>query len=285
MNDTEERAPSVQGGVPTILILVVSTDREPWRDIEVNGQRQTWAAPSSVPSGCRVIYYYGTGMGSRRHAARVTARLMRANPQHSLRAKLGTYLTRSLSARAAGAHCELLGDQLWTRVPEVYWFLLPKLIAALRWATTALPPFDYVYRPNVSSYVDLARLRETASRMPRQACYAGYPGRPPAEGPTFASGAGILMSWDVAVSVAQYRGWRWGAIDDVAVGECCADLGIGLVPLPRVDLTDPQSAELITDDELRSVFHFRCKSGGDALRSDVATMVRLHQRIEKLRSS
>lgn len=270
--------------LPTILVLVLSIDREPWRTIELEGQRRTWAAPESVPDGCRVVFYYGHP-GARTQAARVAARLARLRGS-SLPARALAHASRGaledISIRSATAGARLAGDRLWTRVPEAYAFTLPKLLAALRWATSgALDPFDYVYRTNTSSYVNIERLRATAAVLPRTGCYAGWLGRPPETGPSFVKGAGILLSWDVAREVAGHRGpWSWGQTDDAAVGAFLAARGTDPIPLPRTLLRRPEDVAALAEEELRTSCQFRCKSHG-AERQDHVTMATLHARLQR----
>lgn len=254
---------------PTILVLVLSVDREPWRSIELEGQRRTWAAPGAVPDGCRVVFYYGRG-GLAAGAGRVLARLARS-------ARAARPLFAAVSARTAAAGARLDGDRLWTRVPEAYPFLLAKLVAALRWALAA-ERFDFVYRTNTSSYVNLARLQEVAAELPRSGCYAGFLGNPPATGPPFVKGAAILLSRDVAALVAGHDAWSWGAVDDAALGAFLASRGIEPIPLPRVLVRGPGDVEALAGDELRAAPHVRCKSHGGA-RTDAATMAAIHARV------
>jgi hypothetical protein len=253
-----------------VLVLVLSIDREPWRSIEREGQRRTWAAPERVPGGCRVVFYYGRG-GAAAQAGRVAARLARA--------RVAPGLFAALARRSAAAPSTLVGDRLLTRVPDAYAFTLPKLLAALRWAASgAAGAFDYVYRTNTSSYVNLARLREVAAGLPADGCYAGFLGRPPAEGPPFVKGAGLLLGRDLVEAVAANDRWGWGAVDDAALGAFLAARGVEPIPLPRVLVHDPAEVAALSDEELRAAPHFRCKSRG-ATRSDALTMAAIHARV------
>ena len=254
-------------------MLVLSIDREPWRTIEREGQRRTWAAADAVPAGCRVVFYDGRpGAGAR--AGRVIARLARTGVPPFPAA------FAAVSARAAAAPARAAGDRLLTAAPEAFAFTLPKLLAALRWAAgSAAGSFDYVYRTNTSSYVRLARLQAAAAALPRSGCYAGWLGRTPAAGPPFVKGAGILLSRDVAAEVARHHGpWPWGAVDDAAVGAFLAGRGFEAVPLHRGLLRSPDDVAALPEDELRKTFLFRCKSQGGA-RVDHLTMQALHARL------
>lgn len=273
--------------LPTILVLACSTDREPWRTIERDGQRRTWAAPELIPPGCRVVFYSGRH-GAAAQAGRVLGRLARVQGPDPVRRLVGAASRRAFAAvstRAAAAPPRLEGDCIWTRAPEAFTFMLPKLLAALRWATSgAAGRQDYVFRTDTSAYVALGRLREVAAELPRTGCYAGWLGRPPPQGPPFVKGDGVFLSWDVAEEVAAYRGpWRWGAEDDAALGAFLLARGTEPIPLPRSLARTPADVAQLSEEELRSAFVFRCKSqGGD--RVDHLTMQALHARLGRARS-
>jgi hypothetical protein len=165
-------------------------------------------------------------------------------------------------------------------VPEAYAVTLPKLLAAVRWAASgAAGEFDYVYRTNTSAYVDLPALRAAAAALPRHGCYAGFLGRPPAEGPPFVKGAGILLSRDVVAELAATDArWSWGTTDDAALGRHLAARGLEPIPMQRVLLRTAEDVAAIAEDELRSAALFRCKGQG-AVREDHLTMLALHERI------
>lgn len=241
--------------MPRILVLVLSIDREPWRTIEQLGQRRTWAAKSDAD----VLYYYGRD-GLRRHATRVAAR---------------AGLTSSLSVRAAAAPCRLAGDRLWCDVPEVYRFTLPKLLAALRWAL-AHREFEYVYRTNTSSYINLDRLQVVAEGLPRERCYAGWVIRRDPDGLPFVSGGGMLMSRDVAEAFATRSDWNWGTTDDAAFGEAAAAMRLDLVPLDRVRVRTIDDVAALTEEQLATTFNYRCKTEA---RNDHEIMVALDRRL------
>ena len=266
---------------PTILVLVLSVDREPWRDIELHGQRITWASPEAIPEGCDVVYYYGVG-GLYRFVGRAAGRLARFGGSNLLSRvvrRVGKNLVERISRRSSRRPAVLDGDRLLTRVPDVYKFALPKMISALRWATApGMPRFDFVYRTNTSSYISLTRLQDVAANMPRRDCYAGFLGLHPTRGYHFASGSGMLLSWDVASRVGStLTGLNWEKIDDEALGELLDTAEITVKPLPRTSVQDVDEVELLPGDELRTAFHFRCKSPSEP-RTDAAIMLAIHAR-------
>lgn len=140
-----------------------------------------------------------------------------------------------------------------------------------------IPPYDYVWRTNLSSVLDFAGLERFLSSLNQpNGLYAGYIGkalfgdhnlkggglgssgkRSGAErsSPTFfASGAGFLMSCDVAMYLVSNRdSLRWDIIDDVAIG-ALLEPRFGLMHLERCWV---QSEHIVAE---KDVFHFRCES-------------------------
>ena len=152
---------------------------------------------------------------------------------------------------------------------------------------------NFVWRTNLSSVLDFAGLeRYLGTILSSKTLYAGYVGkilvndhnvyieggglgrkhpiRSVASGdaqedaeqrssPTFfASGAGFLMSRDVALYLIENKEFlRWDLIDDVAIG-ALLEPKFGIVPLDRcwVQSGDEDISALVAN----GVFHFRCES-------------------------
>jgi hypothetical protein len=160
--------------------------------------------------------------------------------------------------------------------------ILHKTVEALSFflrerSSLMIPPYDYVWRTNLSSVLDFEGLeRFILSLNQPNGLYAGYIGkalfgdhnlkggglgssgkRSGAErsSPTFfASGAGFLMSRDVAMYLVSNRdSLRWDIIDDVAIG-ALLEPRFGLMHLERCWV---QTEHIVAE---KDVFHFRCES-------------------------
>jgi len=119
-------------------------------------------------------------------------------------------------------------------------------------------PYDYVWRTNLSSVLDFAGLeRFILSLNKPNGLYAGYIGLGSLNDGSstfFASGAGFLMSRDVALYVVSNRdSLRWDIIDDVAIG-ALLEHRFGVMHLKRCWV---QSEDIVAE---KDVFHFRCES-------------------------
>jgi hypothetical protein len=241
-------------------------DAQPWRMIEDEGQRKTWAADldGSVP----VYWLYGKS-GAVSTAARYVQRgLQRFAPDAAFR----TY-SRLAGAWAASRPARVVGDRLETGVPETYLNTNAKNVAGLR-HLLATEQFDYVFRTNTSSYVNLRRLEDFVQTVPTEGFYAGFIGE--RDGVPFASGTCTLLSRDLVQHVVNDREWEYGVIDDVAIGQCMARAGVPVQPLERVNVTSLAELDALSAGDLRSAFVVRCKNP-DAREHDVTAMHRVHE--------
>lgn len=240
-------------------MLVLSYDGEPWRTIEADGQRATWARSATLPADVEVVWYRGSraafdvwttracaGIGRLPFCGRIGDRLL---------LRIIPALTRRRRTTRRGAHLQV-------GTPDVWSATAPKLHEALEWAL-AESPFDVLWRTNSSTFVDLPSLRAVIGRLRNDSLYAGFVGRARTSDGTlvdFASGTGIVMSRDVVEAVVASRLLETTQVDDVAVGVACAHLGIPLRALRRVDVHSPAEADALTERDLEDVAFVRCYS-------------------------
>lgn len=143
--------------------------------------------------------------------------------------------------------------------------ILHKTVEALSYFLSLTPTYDYVWRTNLSSVLDFAGLQQYLSSLDKGGgFYGGYIGKA-ASGATesghldpifFASGAGFLMSRDVALYLVENKSLlRWDLIDDVAIG-ALLEPRFGIVPIDRCWVQTGSEDLSVT----KGVFHFRCES-------------------------
>ena len=111
----------------------------------------------------------------------------------------------------------------------------------------------FIWRTNLSSVLDFHGLERYLGTICSKGFYGGYIGK--VSDIFFASGAGFLMSRDVAEYLVLNKGeLRYDLIDDVAIG-ALLEPRFGIVPIDRCWIQ--------TGDEdilAKGVFHFRCES-------------------------
>ena len=154
----------------------------------------------------------------------------------------------------------LTSDTLTLRGVERYGTIYGKTIEALEFML-ARRPYDYVVRTNLSSVWDFRVLRTYLETAPRTRLYAGQTGVNPETGIAFASGAGILMSTDVARTLlANARsGYSIQAFDDVAIAKVLLQSGLRPSPLARVDFISLTHYEEHHAKIPEGSFHYRVK--------------------------
>lgn len=242
-----------------IAVLVLSYDAQPWRTLETAGQRATWAHPSRRPPDIDVIWYQGDTSATTTRTAR---RLQRVARVPGLHPPAERRLVHHAVAHGEGRVARLDGDVLRLPLPDVNRTLTVKLHRALEW-TLAHTDADLVWRTNSSTFTHLPTMARLVEALPRHGLYAGYPG-PRATGDhrrQFASGTGILMSRDVVERLVASQALHTTVVDDVAVARACAQMGVPLVPLQRLEVNTLDAARSIDPAELADCAFVRCFSG------------------------
>ena len=140
--------------------------------------------------------------------------------------------------------------------------ILHKTVEALSFFLSSGDPYDYVWRTNLSSVLDFAGLEKYLSSISlTKSLYAGYIGLGSLNNGSstfFASGAGFLMSRDVAMYLVENKEFlRWDLIDDVAIG-ALLEPRFGLKHLERCWVQSEQEDLVVAKNN--GVFHFRCES-------------------------
>jgi hypothetical protein len=165
-----------------------------------------------------------------------------------------------LTYRPLGFQPTRTEDTLFLRGLERYGTIYGKTLEGLEYFLTR-KTYDYVVRTNLSSVWDFRALHAYLQTQPRDQLYAGQTGINPDTGIAFASGAGILMSSDVARTLLanMHIGRTAQAFDDVAIAKALLASGIHPSPLPRVDFISLAHYEAHHDKIPAGTFHYRVK--------------------------
>jgi hypothetical protein len=248
-----------------VLVLVLSFDKEPYRSIETQGQRRTWAATAlpQVP----VLFYYGVISGLAYWSVAGMCKVLHLLGQHGLRKSFLRLTGTRYALRARET-----SDRIDVDIPDISGNIGAKMVGALRQVLRS-HSFDYLFRTNTSSYVFLPLLHQFVQSLPRIGFYAGLLGQAP--NMTFVGGAGILLSRDMVEFAARDAGWDWDLMDDLAMARSMARAGVPPRPLPRIDVMSPDQVPHVPADQWRTCFHVRCRSAGNRLQ-DIETMSRVH---------
>jgi hypothetical protein len=134
-----------------------------------------------------------------------------------------------------------------------------KTLQAFEWLHSE--GYDFVFRTNSSSYVDLRKLSQliASGNFPPSSFFGKtgfFLGKP------FHSGAGYLLGSEaMAHVIARKSRWNHLWLDDVALSSLLYEFpAIVHGPLKRLDISSPKQLELCSSTELRLHFHFRLKT-------------------------
>ena len=268
---------------PKLLTLILSHDDGPFKVIQDQGQDSTFVPLASKDS--KVVRYIGyrrkmpiffrlifswrrfqylllnwsslwplTPIIRWISRSRILDKIIQSIPtRFPNRNGLGTHIVDSNNG---------LASTLIVDTPEDWSLIGLKTLKALRF-TLDNYEFDYLFRTNTSSYVDVKSLLTHIQSFPKSSVYAGLIGKVFGS-QEFASGAGILLSRDVVERVCvEGEKWDHGLVDDIALGKLIDGFSnprVGITPLPRLDLPTLEIAEQTDNSVIRSNFHFRCKS-------------------------
>lgn len=164
------------------------------------------------------------------------------------------------------------GDTLYIRMPLNGKFApYEKTRLAFEFFTSRYDDFDFVFRTNLSSFIDFHKYLEQSVHWPRKRFCSAVVGMH--GGKTFPSGSGFTMSWDVVKLMAESR-YLEEFVDDVVIGRKLLEWGIPIVPALRHDACSLR--QLCKPDERLDVFHYRIKNlRGDRLALDVPVHLQL----------
>jgi len=257
-----------------ILILVLAINKDPWERIEIEGQQLTWR--SSSPDSTKIFRYIGASPQSLIWKLLNQFWLINYKIKALSRGRVSIFSINFAVNRRKDSKSNVLRDknEIITTVPDLYSLIGAKTLDAFAVSVQEFD-FDYIYRTNVSSYLDLTRLQRFAEGMPRNNLYAGLIGNH--HGISFASGCGYFISRDLVIKVLQNKElWDHNEIDDVSLGKLLnKNLGVEIEEIKRIDLDSSDFDFKIGDNPL-GVFHYRCKA------ADPNTTIQIMHKLHKM---
>jgi hypothetical protein len=153
-------------------------------------------------------------------------------------------------------------DELIVNGEEGLYNIGYKTIKAFEYCLNNLE-FDYIYRTNLSSYVDQVGLYKYANTCPLDDVYNGVIGN--YNDISFASGSGYLISKNlVKYTVTNKNEWNHiDFIDDVSLAKVLKSNNISPTYVNRIDILDDNALTSFDTSTIQDCFHFRCKSETD----------------------
>jgi hypothetical protein len=244
---------------PRILVLILAINRDPWREIEEEGQIPTWRG--LCPSNVKIFRYIGDYQQHTFWRIRNKVWILNQRIKNFSGGKLSVFSINSKinRRRSHKSKVDWKNDQIITSVPDLYSLIGEKTLDAFE-ASIENFEFDYIFRTNTSSYVDLKGLQRFIEDKPKENFYAGTIGSH--QNIKFASGCGYFISRDLVAKVVKNRIlWDHNFVDDVSLGKLLTgDFNIDIHTVDRVDI---DSLEMVVEQVKQSefsTFHFRCKA-------------------------
>lgn len=206
-----------------ILVLAIAGGTRRYAEME-EACRQTWA--QNKPEGMEVFFVKGRDNYFEKKLYGLTRRV-----KSSLHVNiLGEHAANYLSNVFSKAQVVVRDDVCWVDVPDTWFILSVKTLKAFSYFLHH-SNFDYVFRTNLGSYLDLESLKQFLSRLPRDKVYVAdkvtYPNENKYKGLVYGSGSGFGLSRDVVENVVQDMNWmiaeqlyNYGTlIDDMQFGD------------------------------------------------------------------
>ncbi len=150
----------------------------------------------------------------------------------------------------------LKGNTLFINIEDTLETVYEKTLRAFLYFEPRMDQYDFVYRTNLSSFVDFPKYLQFCERLPKSDCCAAVTGDP--EGIPFPSGSGFTMSVNLVRRLLEERPPKV-VQDDVTIGTALHNWGIQIHNTNRSDCTSPGGpfTVLVPNED---VFHYRVKS-------------------------
>ncbi len=259
---------------PKILVLVLAINKNPWKRIEIEGQAPTWR--SSSPKNVLILRYIGAV--PKTLGWQFLNRLWIVNQKvHTFTGGLFSIFSINFAVKRRKSYkskLDLENNEIVTSIPDLYSLIGAKTLDAFEVSLKEFE-FDYIFRTNVSSYLDIKGLQQFVENKSRKGFYAGAVGNH--QGVKFASGCGYLISRDlVSLVVSKKDLWDHNLIDDVSLGKLLTqELDVRIENVDRIDLNSTDLDSVQIKENSRGIFHFRCKADNPDI--TIHIMKALHQ--------
>lgn len=170
---------------------------------------------------------------------------------------------------------KLIGDRLFLDSPEGLMNIGHKTLKMYEYILENFT-FDYIFRTNSSSYVNIEKLKEFISDKPKEKFYSGVIGTFNG-GLKYASGSGYFISKDLVNVVILNKGdWDHRIIDDVSLGKLMGGMNITIYEGRRYDIP----YNYTYDPEMINHYHYRLKTISMDRNGDVMKMKELHKELK-----
>ncbi len=149
------------------------------------------------------------------------------------------------------------GDTLWIRIEESLDTVYEKTLKAFEYFAEKLDQYDFVFRPNLSSFVVFEKYLQHCSTLPRQKAVSSFIGY--YENFTFPAGTGFTMSTDVVLELVKEKP-PIVFLDDVTIGKWLHSKCIPIFSVPRGDYIYNDGQPHYKGGTMENTFLYRVKN-------------------------
>ena len=260
---------------PRILVLVLAIDKDPWKKIEIEGQISTWR--NLCPDNVKILRYIGAKPQGSAWYLMNKLWLFNQKVNGISRGRISLFSINLVlkKRKFQKSKVDIEKNEISTFVPDLYSLIGAKTLEAFKISLEKFD-FDFIFRTNASSYLDLRGLKGYLEDKPKNNFYAGVIGNH--QSINFASGCGYFISRDLVDKVLINRDlWDHNHIDDVSLGKLLTEeLQADIQEVKRIDIDSSDfDLSLVKSNPLK-VFHYRCKA------ADPNTTIRIMKALHTL---
>lgn len=173
-----------------------------------------------------------------------------------------------------GDENKLVGDKFYSKTPEGLYNIGYKTLNLFEYLINNYD-FDYIFRTNSSSYINIEKLLNFITNKPKENFYSGVIGN--SKGTKFASGSGYFLSKDVVkIVIDNKHEWDHKLIDDVSLGKLLLSKGYNIYEGLRSDIILSKNLPIDLNH-----YHYRVKHPFNR-KNDEKVMWLLHNKLSVL---
>jgi hypothetical protein len=266
--------------MPTLLCAIGHGLYQPWLEILKEGQQKTWLL-NPLPYNIEIIHYHGTPVNNLfykmdqfherlRWSSRNVYRILKTVDNFTLGSLKGFIPMIEKSTK-------LISEQ------PVLHIHFPDLYVTYRWKFLSLMKYfidctnhDYLMTTTSASYINLPTLSRKIDEFQPGDLYFGAL---PYFGAEFVSGSNRILSRQTVQKVLlAKRLWQPGVIEDLALGQLLARIGIKPTFIPIINISSMDELDKFDVELFTNNYHFRLKSGPNSNRKDVEIMRAFHSK-------
>jgi hypothetical protein len=266
----------------SIICLILSIDKSPWKEIQELGQNETFVNnenkdlkflryhghEAKLPPNARLAltfkafqYWVFLAFSKFKYFGPLSDISLLRLGDSTLRKTHSWGLPATHLRQDPKSGSSTSPDTIVTQTHEHHALVGLKTLQAFQFVLDNYD-FDFIFRTNTSSYVDGDLLVETTKNLGMRDVFGGVRGETRLG--AFASGAGILLSKSLVMKIVEEgHRWRHGLIDDIALSRLVMEShssDVSLTPLARIDFDSLGKVKGAKDREIEAAFHFRCKA-------------------------